>query len=182
MLEVALLPMTTSERMAARAAQRMEFGPSVADRLADEIAAEMCHRRSKKSGPPSHPERGCHSKGVHLHAAARITWHSLHGIALWLTRRSLHAMLTLAPAPALECTNLPLPLTLIRRANPKHTDSKESIGLWPPGEWPLALPSIEHLTSSQAHARVKKDLRCCVAQSRGLGGFILQPLAEKSKP
>ena len=45
MLEVALLPMTTSERMAARAAQRMQFGPSVADRLADEIAADMCHRR-----------------------------------------------------------------------------------------------------------------------------------------
>ena len=43
MLEEALLPMTSSERMAARAAQRMVYGPSVADRLADEIAADMCH-------------------------------------------------------------------------------------------------------------------------------------------
>ena len=37
------MPMTSSERMAARAAQRMVYGPSVADRLADEIAADMCH-------------------------------------------------------------------------------------------------------------------------------------------
>jgi len=35
--------MTSSERMAARATQRMVYGPSVADRLADEIAADMCH-------------------------------------------------------------------------------------------------------------------------------------------
>ena len=82
---------------------------------------------------------------------------------------------------ARECTYTPRPASR-GIACPKHSDSKESIGLWPPGEWPLALPSIEHLTSSEAHARVKKDLRCCVAQSRGLGGFILQPLAERSKP
>ena len=77
---------------------------------------------------------------------------------------------------------LTLTLTLTRRANPKHSDSKESIGLWPPGEWPLHLPSIEHLTSAETHKRTSRDLKMCVAQSRGLGGFILQPLAERAKP
>ena len=133
MLEVALLPMTTSERMAWAAQRRLEFGPSAADRLADEIAAEMCHSRIERAQAPS-------------------------------------------PSP------LTLTLTLTRRANPKHSDSKESIGLWPPGEWPLHLPSIEHLTSAEAHRRTSRDLKMCVAQSRGLGGFILQPLAERSKP
>ena len=46
----------------------------------------------------------------------------------------------------------------------------------------MALPSIDHLTLSEAHARVKKDLKACVAQPRGLGGFIYQPLALRSKP
>ena len=46
----------------------------------------------------------------------------------------------------------------------------------------MALPSIDHLTLSEAHARVKKDLKVCVAQPRGLGGFIYQPLALRSKP
>ena len=88
---------------------------------------------------------------------------------------TLTLSLALALAPALA-------LTLTRRANPKHTPTKESIGLWPPGEWPMALPSIDHLTSSEAHARVKKDQKACVAQPRGLGGFIYQPLALRSKP
>ena len=65
MLEVALLPMTTSERMAWAAQRRLEFGPSAADRLADEIAAEMCHSRIERaqasftltSHPHPHPNQ-----------------------------------------------------------------------------------------------------------------------------
>ena len=94
-------------------------------------------------------------------------------------QRRLHERTHPKPSP---CPSPSPNLTLTRRANPKHTPTKESIGLWPPGEWPMALPSIDHLTLSEAHARVKKDLKACVAQPRGLGGFIYQPLALRSKP
>lgn len=108
--------------------------------------------------------------------------HGLHAAAACCARaslRRLHEHTNPKPSPALAPA---LALTLTRRANPKHTPTKESIGLWPPGEWPMALPSIDHLTSSEAHARVKKDQKACVAQPRGLGGFIYQPLALRSKP
>mgnify|MGYP006190348305 FL=1 len=92
-LEVALLPMTTSERMAARVAQRMEFGPSAADRLANEIAVEMCRSTVEEEWATEPPRVWLSRQGRAPTRPARITWHGLHGMAPWLTRRSLHAVL-----------------------------------------------------------------------------------------
>ena len=92
--------------------------------------------------------------------------------AAWAAKRRLEVGPSAADRASMEMQQL-------LRDDPPQSDSRESVGMWPPGTWPLFPRGIEGMPMREVQVRSRHDMHQCVARSRGLGGTILRPLPSK---